>query len=207
LAAALAGYLAGSIPSGYLIGRARGIDIRQVGSGNIGATNVLRVLGKPAGILVLVLDALKGALACWLLPRAAISWGGPECASSAMGLHVVAGLAAILGHNYTCWLRFKGGKGIATSAGVLLIWMPKALGLAFLVWLVVFGVSRYVSLASVAAATTLPLLVWATGGSTTWVVVAAALGGMAVYKHRANLQRLRAGSEPRFGRSKPAASP
>jgi len=198
-----AGYLIGSIPTGYLVARARGIDIRQVGSGNIGATNVLRVLGKAAGSLVLLADAMKGALACWILPRASAHLAGPGGAPAIEWLGMAAGLAAILGHNYTCWLRFKGGKGIATSAGVLLVWMPSALGLTVLVWVVVFALSRYVSLASVLAAFSLPFIVWGTGCSPTLIGVSAVLGALAIYKHRGNLQRLRAGTEHRFGRPKP----
>ena len=194
VAVAVAGYLMGSVPTGYLVARSRDVDIRKAGSGNIGATNVLRVLGKPAGILVLAIDALKGALACWLLPAAAIALAGAEAAPEVEGLRIAAGLAAILGHNYTCWLRFKGGKGIATSAGVLLVWMPAALGLALLVWVLAFLVSGYVSLASVVAAFALPFIVWLTGGSATLIAVAAVLGALAIYKHRSNIQRLRAGT-------------
>jgi glycerol-3-phosphate acyltransferase PlsY len=183
------------------------VDIRKAGSGNIGATNVLRVLGKPAGILVLAIDALKGALACWLLPAAAIALAGAEAAPEVEGLRIAAGLAAILGHNYTCWLRFKGGKGIATSAGVLLVWMPAALGLALLVWVLAFLVSGYVSLASVVAAFALPFIVWLTGGSATLIAVAAVLGALAIYKHRSNIQRLRAGTEHRFRRSRTNGAP
>ncbi len=207
VAVAVAGYLMGSVPTGYLVARSRDVDIRKAGSGNIGATNVLRVLGKPAGILVLAIDALKGALACWLLPAAAIALAGAGAAPEVEGLRIVAGLAAILGHNYTCWLRFKGGKGIATSAGVLLVWMPAALGLALLVWVLVFLVSGYVSLASVVAAFALPFIVWLTGGSATLITVAAVLGALAIYKHRSNIQRLRAGTEHRFRRSRTNGAP
>ena len=207
VAVAVAGYLMGSVPTGYLVARSRDVDIRKAGSGNIGATNVLRVLGKPAGILVLAIDALKGALACWLLPAAAIALAGAEAAPEVEGLRIAAGLAAILGHNYTCWLRFKGGKGIATSAGVLLVWMPAALGLALLVWVLAFLVSGYVSLASVVAAFALPFIVWLTGGSATLIAVAAVLGALAIYKNRSNIQRLRAGTEHRFRRSRTNGAP
>ena len=207
VAVAVAGYLMGSVPTGYLVARSRDVDIRKAGSGNIGATNVLRVLGKPAGILVLAIDALKGALACWLLPAAAIALAGAEAAPEVEGLRIAAGLAAILGHNYTCWLRFKGGKGIATSAGVLLVWMPAALGVALLVWVLAFLVSGYVSLASVVAAFALPFIVWLTGGSATLIAVAAVLGALAIYKHRSNIQRLRAGTEHRFRRSRTNGAP
>ncbi|HOC00877.1 MAG TPA: glycerol-3-phosphate acyltransferase, partial [Verrucomicrobiota bacterium] len=137
-----------------------------------------------------------------LLPAGAIAWAGAGAASGVEGLRIVAGLAAILGHNYTCWLQFKGGKGIATSAGVLLVWMPAALGLALLVWVLVFFVSGYVSLASILAAFALPFIVWLTGGSATLIAVAAVLGALAIYKHRSNIERLRAGTEHRFRRSR-----
>ncbi|HNQ88049.1 MAG TPA: glycerol-3-phosphate 1-O-acyltransferase PlsY [Verrucomicrobiota bacterium] len=198
---ALGGYCLGSLPTGYAVGRARGVDIRQVGSGNIGATNVLRVLGKPAGIFVLLVDALKGVAACAGLPRCVLA-AMRDAAPDPGALALVAGVSAILGHNYTCWLRFKGGKGIATTAGVLGVLMPKALGVALGVWLLVFLASRYVSLASVAAALILPAAVWVTGGEPGMVAAAGFLTALALYKHRANLERLGKGTEHRFG-SKP----
>lgn len=202
-AVALVGYLLGSLPTGYLVARARGVDIRAAGSGNIGATNAFRVLGKAAGSLVLGVDALKGALACWVLPLTALALSGDgTLKTGSQSLAVIAGITAILGHNYTCWLRFKGGKGIATSAGVLLVLMPAALGLCLVVWLLVFAVSRYVSLASIASAVALPVAVWATRGSGLLIGVACALSAMAIYKHRSNIQRLLAGTEHRFGRTK-----
>ena len=199
-AVALAGYLLGSIPTGYLVARARGLDIRSVGSGNIGATNVMRVLGKPIGIVVLLADALKGGLATGLLPLFAARWAGNAASWPAEGLQILAGVSAILGHNYTCWLRFKGGKGVATSAGVLVVLMPKAFAVCLAVWLVVFAFSRIVSLASIAAAVALPIALLATSRSVTLVTVGATLGALAIYRHRSNIQRLLAGTEPRVGR-------
>ncbi len=200
--ALLGGYLLGSLPTGYLVGRARGVDIRRAGSGNIGATNVFRVLGKPAGLFVLAVDAFKGYVAAaglgsGLPKTLGTGANGPEIAA------IVAGVAAILGHNYTCWLGFKGGKGIATSAGVLLALMPAALGGCFLVWAVVFAASRYVSLASISAAAALPFAVWFTGRGLLLTGVGLALGALAIYKHRANIQRLLNGTEPRFTRTRP----
>jgi len=198
-AAALCGYLLGSLPTGYLVGKAKGVDIRAVGSGNIGATNVLRALGKPAGAFVLLMDALKGALGCWL-PRVAV----PKLLSQEGSLNpellsLAGGLGAILGHNYTCWLRFKGGKGVATSAGVLLVLMPRAVGVCLGLWLLVLAATRYVSVASVAAAVALPFVVWAWRGSPAMVILSAAVGGLVVKRHRTNLQRLVAGTEHRLG--------
>jgi glycerol-3-phosphate acyltransferase PlsY len=148
-------YLLGSIPTGYLAGRMRGIDIRKEGSGNIGATNVFRILGKRAGTGVLLGDALKGWLAVAVVAElVALGFGPPtlppDVAPTRHGLQLAAGVAAILGHNYTCWLRFKGGKGIATTGGVLIAWLPMPFLVVLGVWIVVFCISRYVSMASIA---------------------------------------------------------
>jgi len=200
LLTALAAYFVGSIPTGYLIARARGVDIRAAGSGNIGATNVFRILGKTAGVAVLVIDALKG-----FLPAKFFLFGAPPHTHE---LHAMtAGFFAIIGHNYTCWLRFKGGKGIATSAGVLLALAPWGLLLALAVWLATFAVSKYVSLASVIAALALPFGVWAAGGSSRMIALTSVVGALAVYKHKANIQRLLAGTEHRFERSKKKEAP
>lgn len=198
----LLSYLLGSIPTGYLVAKAMGVDIRSVGSGNIGATNVFRILGKAPGIFVLTADAVKGALAVVATPLVV---GDPPCHCHDHELvqaQVFAGICAILGHNYTCWLRFKGGKGIATTAGVFAALAPAAFGIALATWLVVFAVSRYVSLASIVAAVALPLAVWLTGNGGLLIGVSAALGALAIYKHKANIERLRAGTENRIGAKK-----
>jgi len=137
---AFVGYLLGSIPTGFLVAKARGVDIRTVGSGNIGATNAFRVLGKGFGIFVLLMDALKGWVAVQvgalvvsqLLPGAPVEY-----------LRITAGIAAILGHNFTCWLNFKGGKGIATSAGVLIALVPYALLIILAIFIILFLTTRY----------------------------------------------------------------
>lgn len=200
---AVAGYLLGSVPTGYLVAKARGVDIRRVGSGNIGATNALRVLGKPLGILVLVVDALKGALACGGLPRLAAALGaGPAApAMDAGGVAITAGVAVILGHNYTCWLGFRGGKGIATSAGVLLVLMPWVVLVVFGVWVLVLAVGRWVSLASISAAVALPVVIVSFGHPPVILVLGLFLSAMALYRHRSNIQRLLAGTEPRLGQA------
>lgn len=209
---ALAAYLLGSIPTGYLVAKGKGVDIRKAGSGNIGATNVFRILGRPAGVFVLLADAAKGWLACALIPLTAWELLGayPLRASTPAtpeaGL-LVAGIFAILGHNYTCWLRFKGGKGVATTAGVLLAWTPPGFLLALAVWLAVFAAGRYVSLASIAAAISLPVATWLSGRSTTFIVVTAALGALAICKHKDNIKRLLNGTESRFGAKTPPAAP
>lgn len=203
----LVAYLLGSIPTGFLVAKARGVDIRTVGSGNIGATNVFRILGKPAGIFVLLADAAKGWLAVFLVAKLVADWFYPAAGPLAYEwFKICAGIAAILGHNYTCWLHFKGGKGIATSAGVLvaLVWLPLLIILC--VWVVVFAASRYVSLASICASFVLPFAAWFTGKNLATVIVTTALAALAIYKHRANIQRLIKGTEHRIGLKKPSPS-
>ena len=190
-----AAYLVGSIPTGYLVARARGVDLRAHGSGNIGATNAFRVLGTVPGILVLLIDAFKGVAAVlWIPPLVAARVdSGP-----ATYLPLVAGVCAILGHNYTCWLRFKGGKGVATTAGVMGALLPLALLVALATWFVVLVSSRFMSVASITAAVVLPIAtVFTTRDRTLWVL-ATVLGALAIWRHRGNIQRLRAGTEPRF---------
>jgi glycerol-3-phosphate acyltransferase PlsY len=198
----LAAYLLGSIPTGYLVGRARGVDIRTVGSKNMGATNVFRTVGKTLGILVLLADAAKGWLAVvWLAPLMGHAFS-PEAIPA--GLKVVAGVGAILGHNYTCWLQFKGGKGIATTGGVFLALAPWALLMALAAWIIVFAATRYVSVASLTAAVVLPVATWFTTPDLALKVVVGLVGAMAIWKHRKNIERLRAGTESRieFGKKK-----
>jgi glycerol-3-phosphate acyltransferase PlsY len=191
---AFSAFLLGSIPTGYLVARAKGVDIRKHGSGNIGATNVFRTLGKPLGVLVFLIDALKGFGAVWLANHfgEACPWTG-----------IVAAVAAIAGHNYTPWLGFKGGKGIATSAGVLLALMPWAVLVIAIVWFAVFKISRYVSLASICAAAALPVAVGALwyagfGGNGPLLGFALIISALAIWRHRSNIERLRAGTESRF---------
>jgi glycerol-3-phosphate acyltransferase PlsY len=184
-----AGYLIGSIPTGLLIIRLlRGVDIRTVGSGNIGATNVYRVAGLPTALLVLVIDGLKGALPV-LLARTS---GAPPWAE------VLAGVAAIVGHNWSVFLRFAGGKGVATSLGVLLALSPGAAAVAIVVWLAVAGATRYASLASILAIAAVPAVMWARREPAHHLLFAGAALAFVLYRHRANLARLRAGTELRI---------
>jgi acyl phosphate:glycerol-3-phosphate acyltransferase len=194
---AVAAYLLGSIPTGFLVGRARGIDIRTVGSGNIGATNTMRVLGKPAGIFVLLADCLKGYAACtWLLILVLkFITVAPENVAT---LQIVAGIFAVLGHNYTCWLKFKGGKGIATTTGVYLALAPWAVLIGLVVFLLAVLATRYVSVGSIAAAIALPLAICLTQNGWLLDVVTIALAVLAIYKHKSNIQRLRNGTENRI---------
>src|ERR1700733_529242 len=173
---AVAAYLLGSIPTGFLVAKTKGIDIRTVGSGNIGATNAMRVLGKPAGIFVLLVDCAKGWLSCFSAVLICVCFFSPpsglvdsledaharNSAFIALVGHcqIIAGIFAVLGHNYTCWLKFKGGKGIATTAGVYLALAPVALGIALAVFILTILVTRYVSVGSIVAAIALPMAVW-----------------------------------------------
>jgi glycerol-3-phosphate acyltransferase PlsY len=203
IAAAFTGYLFGSLPTGFLVAKAKGVDIRSVGSGNIGATNVFRILGKGPGILVLLVDALKGFVpVIWLAPGLAAKDAGADPEWVRIGV----GVGAILGHNYTCWLRFKGGKGIATSAGAFLGLTPGPLGIAFATWLIFFALSRYVSLASIAAAAALPIATWCLPFETPIRVITTIIGVLAILKHRANITRLLAGTENRIGAKKEKAA-
>lgn len=192
--AALGAFLLGSVPTGYLVARARGVDIRQHGSGNIGATNVFRTLGKPLGVFVFVVDALKGFAAVFAASQLAGGGAWPP---------IVAAVAVIAGHNYTPWLGFRGGKGIATSAGVLLALMPLAVAMIATVWAIVFFTTRYVSLASISASAALPLSVctlWfaGCGGSGPLLGFSIVISTLAIWRHRSNIRRLRDGTEPRF---------
>jgi glycerol-3-phosphate acyltransferase PlsY len=207
---AVGAYLLGSIPTGFLAAKARGVDIRTVGSGNIGATNAFRVLGRTAGILVLLFDAFKGfaapALTMHFYP--ALNAMLPRVFTDAaiaqprlrFELAIVAGVFAVLGHNYTCWLKFKGGKGIATTAGVYAALAPLAVAVALGAWIIVALITRYVSLASIAAALALPTAVWFGSDSLLLGIVTTVLGALAILKHRKNVQRLLNGTENRIGR-------
>jgi glycerol-3-phosphate acyltransferase PlsY len=212
IAVAVAAYLLGSIPTGFLVAKARGIDIRSVGSGNIGATNTMRVLGKPAGVFVLLMDALKGWAACFLglLICTYFSSGshlGNDNGNASVAVEIpelmerfaiIAGIFAVLGHNYTCWLKFKGGKGIATTTGVYLALAPWAVLIGLVVFLLAVLVTRYVSVGSIAAAVALPVTICLTQSGRLLDVVSVALGALAIYKHKGNIQRLRNGTENRI---------
>ncbi len=192
-------YVVGSIPAGYLLGRARGIDIRQHGSGNIGATNVYRVMGRPWGLSIFAFDFLKGFLPLYLIRLYALP---PADAWPVSALLVTCAFTAILGHNYTPWLGFKGGKGVATSAGVLGALMPLVLAIALSLWVVAVLVTRYVSVASLLAAVVLPIAA-ATFYPGQWInfCLASAAGGLAAWRHRSNIRRLLDRTESRIGSS------
>lgn len=192
----LAAYLLGSIPNGLLLARLKGVDLQKVGSGNIGATNVYRCVGKGWGVAAFVLDAVKGFVPAFgfpMLVSAPPPWLGLAC-----------GIAAVAGHNWPVWLKFKGGKGVSTSAGMLLGIAPAAVGIGFAVFALVVALTRFVSLGSILAAI-------AVAGSGFWLygtenrLLAGALvvmGALVVVKHRANIRRLLAGTEPRIAGNK-----
>jgi glycerol-3-phosphate acyltransferase PlsY len=189
----IVGYLLGSIPTGFLVAKARGIDIRAVGSGNIGAANTFRAIGKTAGIFVLVMDALKGYVAVEICGLILNLLGMPR--SDWENYRIIAGIFAVLGHNYTCWFGFKGGKGIATTGGIYLALAPLAVLIALIVFILVVAITRYTSLGSILGAVIIPTVVWLTHDNWMLRIVTIALGVLAILKHRTNIQRLIAGTE------------
>ncbi len=208
LVSAIAGYIIGATPFGYFAGRLRGIDIRNEGSKNIGATNVWRVMGAAYGLPVFILDTLKGWLPAW----AAHAWfhqqGWGTSLETAGGM--AGGICAVLGHNFTFWLKGRGGKGVATSAGVLLGLAPLVVAVAAAVWAALFFGFRYSSLASLGAAVAVPLTMAAMMNlSGAWDGLLLGLGTllciMTVVRHRANIGRLLAGKELKVGAKKGAA--
>ena len=201
--AAAAAYLVGSIPFGFLIGKMRGVDVRTVGSKNIGATNVYRVVGKPWGVLAFLCDFLKG----FLPTLAAQKFGNADW------LPLVVGILTVAGHMWTCFMKFKGGKGIATGFGMLVALTPVLVLAAFALWVVVMLVSHYVSLGSVVAAAFLMVVVWLPWND--WFncgmlsncdgyhnlplcILVTALCAFAIWKHRTNIIRLRAHAESKI---------
>jgi len=196
-------YLLGSIPFGYLAGRLAGIDIRNCGSGNVGATNVIRTLGKSYGYPVFALDLLKGfgavKMSILIATRVQSEWNSPEM------FGIVAAISSVLGHSFPVWLRFKGGKGVATSAGALLALAPVAALIGVAIWILTFWLTRYVSVASIAAAAALPLIILITSwlsehSGKSLFYSSVCLAAVVIWRHRSNLSRLMRGTEPRFTR-------
>ena len=182
-------YFCGAVPFAYIIAKiTRNVDIRTVGSGNPGATNVFRSIGKGAGILTFLLDAFKGLVPVWF----AFLFDG------SFSYSVAVATAAMLGHMYTVFLKFKGGKGVATGCGVFLALMPAPALIALLIFTVVFLFSGYVALGSICAAVVLPLVAFFTGYPAEAIIFAFAAALLIVYKHRTNIKRLRSGTENRF---------
>lgn len=181
-------YFIGAIPFSYLVSLLKGVDIRTRGSGNVGATNVLRALGPVAAAAALAADLLKGVAAAWIGTMAGGEWLVVGCA-----------FAAVVGHCYSIFLRFKGGKGVATSAGVILYLMPRELLIMLVVFLVIVALLRYVSLGSITVAVLLPVLALAMKEPFELLMLCLLMATLVVYRHRENIQRLRSGTEPKLG--------
>ena len=182
-------YLMGSVPFAFLLARRRGIDLRMAGSGNVGATNVLRTAGVSSAVLAMCLDGVKGAVAVVIAQRLGEGPATP----------VAAGLASVIGHLYPPWLGFRGGKGVATAAGVFSVLAPIATVIAGAVFLVSVWISRYMSVGSLAAAVTLVVAAAATGAQAAVLVGSIVAALIIMHRHRANLARLAAGTERRVG--------
>ncbi len=190
----LTAYLIGSVPTSYIMGRLHGIDLREHGSGNLGGTNAYRVMGATAGVPVVLIDATKGFVPAYFFPA---------LDGSAIGdLALLYGLAAIAGHVWSIYMRFRGGKGVATGVGVLVALAPTSALIGLLVWIGVVAITRYVSVASISAATLVPLTAWLTDESRSTVLFSAAVAILVWWTHRGNLTRLARGQEHRFGRKR-----
>ncbi len=186
---AIVAYLIGSIPSGFILGKLAGVDVRAAGSGNIGATNVARVMGKGRGLLTLIADVAKGFLPALAARQMALGDGAAA----------LAGAAAFLGHLFPVFLKFRGGKGVATAFGVLLALAPQAVWAPLAVFAALALPSRIVSLASLGAALAAPAALWIFGYSAALVALGIFFAALIVARHGANIKRLLAGTEPRFG--------
>jgi acyl phosphate:glycerol-3-phosphate acyltransferase len=202
---ALGAYLIGSVPSGYFAGRAKGVDLRKEGSGNIGATNALRVLGKTWGYLVFAADIFKG----WFSVMLAYALANRYAPDYVTATGILAALFAVIGHNFPVWLGFQGGKGIATSAGIMIALFPVwSFLIALVVWVTLFYSTRYVSVASICAAISLPVStgLLALARKCDWLLVPAAvlMCILAVWRHQSNIQRLLAGTEKKFEKKRSA---
>jgi glycerol-3-phosphate acyltransferase PlsY len=191
IALVVSAYILGSVPTGFILGRLAGIDVRKTGSGNVGATNVARVVGKGHGAVTLVADAAKG----WL----------PVFAALQLDLHlpavVLAGTAAFLGHLYPIFLRFRGGKGVATALGAILALAPLTTLVLLGIFAVAVAASRLVSLGSIAAAIAAPIILWVFDYPPMIIAMGGFIAAMITWRHRGNIQRLLAGTERRFGSS------
>jgi acyl phosphate:glycerol-3-phosphate acyltransferase len=195
-------YLLGSIPFGYLAGKFARIDIRKFGSGNVGATNVVRVLGKKYGYPVFALDLLKGFAAVRI--SMLMATGPPPEWTSAEIFGIAAAISCVIGHLYPPWLKFNGGKGVATAAGALFALAPIVGAIGVVIWMVTFWVTRYVSLASVTAAVALPVVIlavsWRNQNAKAIFYFSVCVAAVVIWRHRSNLSRLQRGTEPRFTR-------
>jgi glycerol-3-phosphate acyltransferase PlsY len=192
----LAAYFTGAVPTSYIVGRIKGIDLRAHGSGNLGATNAFRVMGWRAALPVVIVDILKGWFPAFFFPL----WDG----SPNQLLALAYGAAAIVGHVCSIYVRFKGGKGVATSSGVLLALAPLAVLVGLLVWTVLVFTTGFVSLGSIAAAAVLPFVIWAVNGVGAVFWLSLGLAAFVIFAHRANIKRLVRGQEHSFRKRKQA---
>lgn len=189
----LISYLIGSMPTSYILGKAlRGIDIRQFGSGNVGATNVYRVVGKLPSILVLIIDIAKGLICVTLIANLFLRLG---ISINSESYRLALGLAAVIGHDWTVFLKFKGGKGVATSSGVLIGIAPKIFLLGLFIWICVFLWKRYVSLASITSVVSVPIFFSVLSYPVSYVIFSSLICAITVYKHLPNVKRLVRGEE------------
>ena len=189
-------YIIGSIPTAYIFGRVlKGIDIREYGSGNAGATNVFRVIGKAPGAIVLIIDIIKGYISATYL-ASGFMYLAPVTRPELY--RILFGLSAIAGHNWTLFLKFKGGKGVAASAGVVIGLIPKIFWLGFLVWLITFFITGFVSLSSIVAVVSIPIFTLAFGEPAEIIIFMCLLCLIIVYKHKPNIRRLARGEEKRI---------
>ena len=192
----LSAYIIGSVPTAYIFGRLlKGVDIRKFGSGNIGATNTFRTIGRIPGLIVLAIDILKGFVCATYIANFFMFISPVARPELYM---VFTGLAAIAGHNWTVFLRFKGGKGVATSAGVVIGLVPGIFWLGFLAWVIVFSVTGYVSLASIIASISVPIFTLVFSEPTELIIFTSLLCLIIVYRHRSNIRRLSKGEEKRI---------
>ncbi|MDP8298417.1 MAG: glycerol-3-phosphate 1-O-acyltransferase PlsY [Candidatus Tantalella remota] len=193
-------YILGSVPTAYIFGKVlKGIDVREYGSGNVGATNVFRTVGKVPGIIVLVIDFLKGYIAVTLLPYLAMKYFVKAPAFDDMG-YIMLGAAVISGHVWTCFLRFKGGKGVATTAGVMAGLFPVIFLCGLVIWVIIFSIWKYVSLASISAAACLPVFALVFDKGLPVILFCSVLALVGVTVHKANIKRLIQGKEKRLVR-------
>lgn len=195
--AVIVGYLAGSVPFAFLLARRAGIDVRAVGSRNVGAANVMRSTGAGRAVAVMALDVAKGAAA---VAFANLTSGGAALAAA-------TGAAAVVGHVYPVWLRFHGGKGVAVAAGAFAVLTPLATALAAVLFLMTVWMTRYISLGSIAATAVLPPVAWLLGAPLAVVVAAAGTAALILFRHRTNLRRLWTGTERRLGRGRSGPAP
>ncbi|MBL7070963.1 MAG: glycerol-3-phosphate 1-O-acyltransferase PlsY [Candidatus Omnitrophica bacterium] len=192
-------YILGSIPTSYLMGKIKGIDVRKAGSGNVGATNVLRTVGKLPALITLIVDILKGVLAVTFI---ATYFYNDNAIITIEMYRTLLGLCAVCGHNWSFFLKFKGGKGVATSCGVLGILMPKAMIAAVIIFFITLAFTKYVSLASLHLVVALPVVAALMGDRLENVLLAITICIIISYKHKSNIKRLLAGNENKIGAHK-----